>query len=637
MQALLQSLGSKRKLRYFQALGVFLYTLFVLLGVHGSSMGIIGGQGSEVLIGKDQAIRSDEYLRLTPIAFGIKSNLALNGQTVLSESFSIEPTSVFLLANLDKIFLSYLPQSNYFAALWWTPFLLVWIFLSQLLSYFKVPDSMNMAATVLMISSPGVAWWSFIMLDIIGRYSLVLCLIFTTTFLRRNSLLDWIRSVLAALILASLIFIYQPWVICVGLIMYAPVLLFKANEKLHKAIAIKTTLLFTFFFFWNLFQNFDFYLKQSATIYPGMRTASGGVPNLIEWFSTGTLGTSLWHPQILNGSNQSELSIGFGILLIPFLYYFVQNNWKHRSYATISSIGLLVLVFWSAVPFPPLEFNPLRLVPASRAAAAWTILLPFCLVLIWSETRSEKFEKKPINPKKTRTFLTQRLDQKSLIASLITLVLLSQGVLYLKSIMGSISVPAMFFFGSVTVLGIYKMFGDRQSQKMHSLVVFSLMSIMISAPVNPLVIGAKAYFDIDISNDGTIDRGSIWVSDDIRMDARLIAQGYASITGQQMYAPNREKWKLLDPEGKYENAWNRGASYVTVNWGPPGSQISISNTANDSILIIADPCSPEFSLLEVSNIATTRSLEDYSCITEIRLRGENTGDEGKFWLYEISP
>ena len=56
----------------------FIYLLLVLSGIHTSSIGILGGErisDSTTYYGRPQPIRSDEYLRSTPILLGqIKSN-----------------------------------------------------------------------------------------------------------------------------------------------------------------------------------------------------------------------------------------------------------------------------------------------------------------------------------------------------------------------------------------------------------------------------------------------------------------------------------------------------------------------------------------------------------------------------------
>ncbi|WP_442940219.1 DUF7654 domain-containing protein [Nocardioides sp. B-3] len=36
------------------------------------------------------------------------------------------------------------------------------------------------------------------------------------------------------------------------------------------------------------------------------------------------------------------------------------------------------------------------------------------------------------------------------------------------------------------------------------------------------------------------------------------------LTGWQISGPNEAQWHKLDPTGKYEGAWNRGASYLTI-------------------------------------------------------------------------
>jgi hypothetical protein len=251
-----------KELRTFQLVGVVIYIALVILGIHGSSMGLVGSQGSRIILGNEQGIRSDEYLRSTPTILGQQSNRDLNGQTELSEKIVTKPLSVHSLVNLEKRALSLLPSDNYFSAMWWLPFLLVWIFLSQLLRLLEVPSTFAIFATLLVISSPGVVWWSFHLLDIIGRYSFALCLILLAPNVPKNSLASWIRAAIAASTLGSLIYLYQPWVVCVGIVMYLPLLLTRLTTQAQKKLKIKATFLFIVIFLLNFLQNLELYQKQ---------------------------------------------------------------------------------------------------------------------------------------------------------------------------------------------------------------------------------------------------------------------------------------------------------------------------------------------------------------------------------------
>ena len=628
--------GQDGVLRTFQLIGVIIFLTFIVLGFNGSSMGLVGNQGSRVILGHDRSIRSDEYLRSTPMSLGLQSNMGLNGQTVLSEKLKTTPGSIFFLTNWEKQLFSNLPTDNYFAAIWWLPFLLVWIFISQLLFYLKVPLPITITTTLLLIGSPGVSWWSFQMLDIIGRFALAICFILSPNFFSKQVLLKWLRIPIAAVTLGSLIYDYQPWVICVGLVMYLPLLLTRSMEKEQNRATFITTAIFILLFLLNLYENYALYRVQAKTLYPGLRVASGGLPNIIQWIASGTLDAQLWHPIYFNATNQSELSIGFGILIIPFLFYFGKVSWAKRGYTYFSSSFLVVLLLWTVIPIPALTWNPFRILPANRAATAWTVMIPFCLALILGEHLNAKAKQGLVLQAGADTKSKLYFAPKRIIALVVALILLSQGIVFLRSMLGPINYPLIFIFSLVTVIGMFFLLVGTQKHLTIGLAIFVLISIAISGPINPIVHGAGTYSDIDLSNQKSIGRQSVWASTNSTMDARLIAEGYPSISGQQVYGPKISMWSQLDPTRKFEKAWNRGASFVTISWLPEGSTTLILNPSADSIAVDIDPCSPSLRLVGLTNILMTHELQNYSCLRDISLKGKNIGLKVYVWIYALS-
>ena len=137
-------MASKPYKLYFVVV-MFLYFVLVLSGIHTSSVGILSGErisDSVTYYGKPQPIRSDEYLRSTPILIGaIKStekstplvkstrttpfdsnypDALLSGDTYKSESSTLSISSIYSgLLNFDSQLLSRLPLQNEFAARPW--------------------------------------------------------------------------------------------------------------------------------------------------------------------------------------------------------------------------------------------------------------------------------------------------------------------------------------------------------------------------------------------------------------------------------------------------------------------------------------------------------------------------------------
>jgi hypothetical protein len=87
-----------------------------------------------------------------------------------------------------------------------------------------------------------------------------------------------------------------------------------------------------------------------------------------------------------------------------------------------------------------------------------------------------------------------------------------------------------------------------------------------------------------------------------------MANGLRSLSGQQWLGPNTEAWLVLDPDRRYEDSWNRGASYVSFRWAPPGARTEIHSPQQDQVVPVADPCAPALGRLGLRAIVSSNRL-----------------------------
>jgi hypothetical protein len=72
--------------------------------------------------------------------------------------------------------------------------------------------------------------------------------------------------------------------------------------------------------------------------------------------------------------------------------------------------------------------------------------------------------------------------------------------------------------------------------------------------------------------------------------------------------PDRASWRVLDPDDKYEQEWNRGAAYVRFSWAPPGTPTRVEVPAGDFIVVWVDPCDDALDQFHVERVLSTSPL-----------------------------
>lgn len=139
------------------------------------------------------------------------------------------------------------------------------------------------------------------------------------------------------------------------------------------------------------------------------------------------------------------------------------------------------------------------------------------------------------------------------------------------------------------------------------LLVYTIISGMT---INPIAFGTSSLLSSDLSNAihdiDLIDDEAYWLIDDeFPYSNYLLAQGVKAFNTLNSY-PDYNKWRILDPEGKYEDVYNRYA-HVSVKVIDQGCSFSL--LAPDSILVEIDPT--YIRSMNIKFIMSGRKLEQY--------------------------
>jgi len=611
------------KLWIFGWLGTFI--VVGLFGITSSSLQFI--QTSEVsssqiatgTFGEPRNIRADEYLRSTPWDLGLLKSGNANFTSPLADPntsliYPDPDSAVNTLNAVDTIWPRAIPGigiDQEFAFVWWTPILLALIFLPLFLREIGVGAVVAIAATTLIVSSPVNAWWSLWISPIIGFSSMAAYLYLIIMKKSRLKPISFIPTIfLSAFCVFKLLTSYQPWVIVLAPMILVPAVVFAIRIYGVKKSLVRLGAIFvTFGVLAGTFiiSNSSALSTIQNTLYPGQRRSVGErVSAALTWGAP--------HLQVLNiskeivGSNASELSSSFSVLAIAGLIIIAVNRSKVKKFFAIEvSAAAIVLIWlgWISIQMPNFfgSLPILSLVTPIRAASVFGIIA----ILLFAYVSIPKPEFSPAS--------NSRIPQAiavlgGLLAALLTFVggrELSQVVPRLGSI--RIAVATILFFVVVFCLLVERF-------RISGLVLLTFFSVYISASVNPLQKSTNR-----ITNGAVIEKlgelnvpGSNWASDSGSVDALFMANAMNSLSGQQLIGPNPDSWKVLDPNGLSEMAWNRGVSYISFTWSDL-LEPEITAPSADVILVSISPCELAKKFNSLDHVVSTNSLE-YSCLSK---------------------
>jgi hypothetical protein len=564
--------------------------------------------------------RSDEYLTSTPLALGMMATgqaedlnplTAPQGFTTMLPGTPV--SSVVLADNAVLAWGTALPDQIVFAARFWFPVLLLFLGMPALLRPLVGSRWPGLFAAALIAFAPATAWWSLSPLQLwgftaAGTAALYRC---ATSWGDRG---PWWRTLLwgaaAAWLLARTPLHYQPWALVVApavLALGIVPLLARREGRGRRALAVgavgATALALAGAVFW---ENRASIAATSGTVYPGARVSTGA-PVMVEQLLGATALADLRRIPFIQ-HNPSEISSGFtvaGVVALVLLVVGVRfRSLEHRAAVWALLACSAPWVAWVTVSFGAVgERIPLaNLVPPERAATMIGYLAAVLLCLVLPGWRDR--------------------GPWRVVVGAAAAAVLAAG--YASSQLAVTTLPDLStkdIWFSLAVLAVVVGLLVARPRWWGGYAAGTLAAFLLVWQVNPVLVGlgdlrgtATADAMLDAGERARAD-GTLWVSDDMTVDALLTATGVPSLSSRQMAGPDRDAWHRLDPDGADEDVWNRGGSYVEFDWTTEDA-LSFRNIGEDRIVVSGSPCALADRVPGLDRVISSTRI-DHPCLTEV--------------------
>lgn len=596
------------------------YVITVLCSITTSSLGVASLRQNPAhplgtVFGGPQPLRSDEWLTQTPIELNVLA-LGHSSHSPLAQA----PDIVFQLSSgqfFESIFFfdttllrlgRWLPDAQLFAAMRALPILLVLLTLPPLLRRFGASRPQSWLAVALTVLAPTTLWWSFTPVRILafasfGSFLLVCARQRWAASARwHDKATPVLQAALGGIVLARLATYYIPWCLTVGVplvVATAAWLVWSSPRRPGLVVLGIGTGVGALLLGLTMWENLDALRATFGTVYPGSRRSSGealapfklfGAPGLFK--SADAVESAI--------PNASEIASAFLVCAVwaGLLWSWMRPHVPTRERAALWGLTatLMVWVAWCTMPWGALgEHLPiLNFVPAARAAqtVGYAGALVLCLVL-------------------------SRLDRPSLWrgipAAAACGLVTAYGVGDLQTVLPPLSAADVWLTALGVALLVWLVTSFPRSWAPVALVTVALM--WSGYRVNPINFGlgdlrasAAAGIARQMGEQARKDGG--WIAaDSPYVSALFVANGAPSLTGYQVSGPVTSAWKRLDPSGAYRTEWNRGASFLRMDFSGPADQpATVSNPNFDVIEVSIDPCVLAASGLHVEYIVSSTVL-----------------------------
>ncbi len=618
------------------------YAAAVLTGASTSSLGIHlmrqdPAHPMGTTWGTPSLLRSDEWLTQTSNELGVLS-LGHSSQTPLAESADFisqvssgQPVeSIFFFETTLLRLGAWLPDAMLFAAWRALPFLVIALTLPPLMRRFGATRPLSWLAYALVVLAPASLWWSFIPLRILMSACLGSFLLVAARdrwrpgASGRHLVAGLVLAAAGGMVLARLATYYVPWSLTVGLPLVAATGAYLVWSRPRKpglvvlGVGAATGVVFLGLVFW---ENLDALSAAVNTLYPGQRRSTGQSMSPLYLFGAPGL------VAMLDGdapvfANASEISSAFlvcglwAVMLVPRLRSAVSAQ---RAALWALGVSTAVWLVWCTVNWGGLgERLPLlNLVSGPRAAqtVGYPASLLLCLVL--------------------SRVAAVGLRGALAVAGACALAT-AYGVSDLQSALPTIG--ALTVVACSLVVGALVLVATRW-RSWPSVIAITLALAATGYSVNPVQFGLGDLRDSDaaaaaqrLAADARSD-GTLVASDSPFVSALLIANGVPALTGYQLSGPDKDAWRLLDPDLAQEESWNRGASYVRMSFdSPPGAAPTLTNPNPDIIQVSVDPCEVD-PRLDLGRVVSGGELT-FPCL---ELESTFTWTGVTEYVYEVKP
>lgn len=603
-----------------------------------------------MLLGTPRAIRSDEYMRSTPWRLGTLRRSAEDYRSPLTldpfYAIAAAPNDgiveyiVFLDAAAVEFLGPILPDTLVFSLYWWLPTIIVLLAMPLWLQRLGVRRGISWLSAALVVFSPAVAWWSLWSLNSLA-WILIAGLLLMWAIDRacsQQSVGLWpiLAAATSGIFLARTAFSYFPWAFPLAVAILIPTLSFAiVRDQLRRRILLVGIAAGVGLLVVGLvvMENWDSFEALANTVYPGSRLASGSALNPGFVFGAQHLGVLRQNPTTTS-LNQSELSTAYTIMIVPTLVLLValpRDAWRHmRTQMTAGSLIAVLALFsiWIMTDVPDFigEAIPfMNRIPPTRLAQiiGMPVIILFAIVL----DRYDRFRDSEIP--RAVTILT---------AGILTFLISAWSGALLKSS----QIPDLrlryIWLVSILVAALVVLVIARP-RRLISLLGLALGAVTVVILTNPIMMGFGELregraAELITSESRDADYPVRWASDNLSSDAVLMANAIPSLSGQQWAGPSREAWMVLDPDGNYVEAWNRGTATVVISPTVGLAAPEIEAPHPDLIVVRLDPCDPALDVFQVTHMIASTPTES-PCLSRI---GEvNLGGATRFMYRRSTP
>jgi hypothetical protein len=587
------------------AIPLALYVVIVLSGASLSSIGIAGLREDPTdplgaQWGQARDIRSDEYLtqssqELAVLATGHSTHsLLARGPDVTFQISSGQLAESVLFAEYNLLRLGpLLPDAQLFSAVRGFPLLLLALTLPPLLRRFGATTPTAWLAVALSILAPVTLWWSLTPVRLLSHASagcLFLLLAHeqwvraadrSRTALRRTGALALAAA--GGTLLARFGTCYVPWYLTIGLPLVIATGLYLIREAPRRAAFVVlgaggasgvAVLAATFW------QNWPAIEAALNTLYPGQRRETGVMAN--AWSLFGTPGLY----QLQDGAapvilNQTEITSAYTLCGLWALWLLRRGlpDATPRMRAAVWGLALTTgfWVLWCTISWGSFgaSLPGINLVPPGRAAQS--VGFGSAMLLAVALGRAPR---------------SGRLT--ALVPAALCVAVTVYGLLDLQEILPSLATPTLVVICVIVGALVWLLTAYPRGLPV---ALACLVLLYPVAHVNPVLFGLGDLRASDSAHvaeklaDRARAQGRFIASDSPATSALLVANGAPMITGWQISGPNEQQWRKLDPTGKYEGAWNRGASYLTILFEQERTpEPVVAALVADVIQIAVHPC-----------------------------------------------
>jgi hypothetical protein len=630
----------KKIVRYRYFIVLVLFVVLVLCKVNYSSIGtwkeIIPSSYSKTeIVGNARGIRGDESLTQTPFYLAqaysgtpysvVNSNISISGQNMIV-SYGAPVWDISTLSKpLNWGFLLFGP--SYGLAWYWNLKILLMILLSYELC--MILTRRNMLISILgsfwVVYSPAVQWWfmqhvgdSIFYMEAIVVVFYYFLLNFDRFWLKITfALLFGLACVGYALTLYPAIQIPLAYLALLLIILIFIDFRKKIKFKITDGIIIGCTLLFIVLMLLHVYL-----ISKGAimailhTSYPGSRISAGGEgqPYAFNAFLTNLFLPVKDVPATI--SNNCEISAFYNFLpavlfILPFMIKKKAGNLKFGIALSIFSVLAIVYLYVNIPAF--LAKITLLSYVTYRIEIAYGISAVYLSIWALSEITRTKFVGKIY----------------SAVAS--CMIALSYFItIEYTPLKGYVRLR--YYLAFILVLLLLNYFLLQGKKWLFAIVMFSVI-IVSGAMVNPINIGLGDIYHNDLTPEVQSIRSSnpkaSWIAlNSNAMGAFLYSNGVKDLDGTNYY-PDMQKWKLLDPNGKYKDIYNR---YAHIVFNLTKDATTFSTPSPDCLTVNLNV--NDLKKLKVTYLLTTGKLEQFDN-SSVEFENMTADPVNGYYVYQV--